>query len=119
MFDYANGTQTNQQGVLTDQYFVAMQQFWNYANATPRDLPKTQAQVAFVLPQDYGWGMRNANDLIWGIWPADNTSATIWQNMNFLLDKYGLKLDIVYEENSTVNFSNYYMKLYFWSQTVN
>ena len=119
MFDYANGTQTNQQGVLTDQYFVAMQQFWNYANATPRDLPKTQAQVAFVLPQDYGWGMRNANDLIWGIWPADNTSATIWQNMNSLIDKYGLKLDIVYEENSTVNFSNYYMKLYFWSQTVN
>jgi len=71
MFDYANSTQTNQQGVLTDQYFAAMQQFWNYANATPRDLPKTQAQVAFVLPQDDGWGMRNPSDLIWGIWPAD------------------------------------------------
>ena len=118
MFDYANGTQTNQQGVLTDQYFAAMQQFWNYANATPRDLPKTQAQVAFVLPQDYGWGMRNANDLIWGIWPADNTSATIWQNMNILIDKYGLKLDILYEGNSTVNLSNYYSKLYLWNQTV-
>jgi len=118
MFDYPNVTQTNQQGILTDQYFTAMQQFWNYAKANPRDLSETQAQVAFVLPQDYGWGMRSPNDLIWGIWPADNASATIWQNMSILVEKYELNLDIVYEENGTVNLSNYYSKVYLWNQTI-
>jgi hypothetical protein len=117
MFNYAIGTQPNQQDVLTDPYFDAMQQFWNYANANPRDLSKNQAQVAFVLPQNYGWGMRNPNDLIWGIWRTDNISATIWQKMTFLAEKYGLKLDIIYEENS-VNLSNYYSKLYYWNQTI-
>lgn len=118
MFDYPNDTQTNRQGMLTDEYFAEMQQFWNYAKANPRDLAKTQAQVAFVLPQDYGWGMRTINDNIWGIWPADNNSAFIWQNMNFLIEKYGLKLDIIYQDNSTAKLSIYYSKVYFWNQII-
>jgi hypothetical protein len=117
MFDYPNGTQTNQQGILNDEYFAEMQQFWNYAKANPLDLAKTQAQVVFVLPQDYGWGLRTVTDNIWGIWPADNNSALIWQNMNFLLEKYELKLDTVYQENNT-QLSSYYSKLYYWNQTL-
>jgi hypothetical protein len=117
LFDYyPQDNKTDQYGTLTDEHFLAMQQFWSYANANPRDLTKTQAEVALVLPKDYGWGMRNINDNIWGIWPADDSSMLIWQNVNALADKYGLKLDIIYENNT--NRLDMYARVYLWNETI-
>ncbi len=30
-----------------------------------------------VLPQNYGWGMRNPNDTIWGFWLTDGKTLQI------------------------------------------
>jgi hypothetical protein len=117
LFNYPQYPQTNQYGILTDEHFTAMQQFWNYANAHPRDLAKTRGEAALVLPEDYGWGMRSVNDTIWGLWPADNSSALIWQNLNALMDRYGLKLDVIYEDNA-FDSAKYYSKVYLWNETI-
>jgi len=117
LFNYPQYPETNQYGILTDEHFAAMQQFWSYASAHPRDLTQTRGEVAFVLPKDYGWGMRNVNDKIWGLWPTDDLSALIWQNLNALLDRYGLKLNIVYDGYGH-NFAEEYSKVYLWNQTV-
>ena len=118
MFDYyPNDTQANDFGTLADEHFAAMQQFWTYANAHPRDLVKTKGEVALVLPKDYGWGMRSIEDKIWGLWAADNSSTLIWQNVNALIKRYGLKLDIVYDGYG-INYVKEYSKVYMWNETI-
>ena len=41
---------------------------------------------------------RNINDKIWGFWGPDDKSPLIWNNTQTLLTKYGLRLDIIYED---------------------
>jgi hypothetical protein len=117
LFNYPQYPQTNQYGILTDEHFTVMQQFWNYANAHPRDLANTLGEAALVLPEDYGWGMRSVTDAIWGLWPADNSSALIWQNLNALMDRYGLKLDVIYEDNA-FDSAKYYTEVFLWNETI-
>ncbi len=62
----------NSQGILTDEHFNAMKQFWDNIHSSSADsFGKSKGQVAFVLPTDYGWGMRHINDRMWGLWDAD------------------------------------------------
>jgi hypothetical protein len=42
----------------------------------------------------------------------------IWQNLNALTEKYGLKLDVAYEDNR-VNFAKDYSEVYLWNETIN
>ena len=48
--------------------------------------------------------MRNntldSNDTIWGLWEADEKSEEIWDLRTSLLEEYGLKLDVVYDDPS-------------------
>jgi hypothetical protein len=119
VFNYPKHPDTNPYGILTREHFTAMEQFWTYIHAHPRNiLGKVDAQVAFVLPKDYGWGMRNVDDKIWGLWPADEKAPLIWENMNKLIQKYGLELDIVYDD-ARFNFENKYAIVYFWNSTIN
>ena len=113
-FNYAvNGT-----GGLTDEQFGAMKQFWTNIHASPRDTTaQVVGQVALLLPTNYGWGMRTADDKIWGLWSADNLSQQIWQNMNALLDHYGSQLDIVYDDPQ-FNVTGLYNQTYLWNSTV-
>ena len=62
IFDYPQ-LPGNPYGVLTEDHFNALQKMWNTAHAVkPNDnLPD---DAVLVLPQNYGWGMRNANDNI-------------------------------------------------------
>jgi hypothetical protein len=73
-------------------------------------------RVAYVLPKDYGYGFRGPNDKIWGLWEADNLSNDVWRDVNALLDEYGSKMDIVYEDGLGFNKSRY-SKLIFWNET--
>ena len=100
LFNYPENPEDNPYGILLDEHFVAMQQFWEYIHKHPGDYGKTKGQVAFVLPKDYGWGMRHVDDSIWGLWPADNLSPVIWDKMNKLTDRYGLQLDILYDDHN-------------------
>ena len=108
----------NPYGILTEEHFAAMKEFWNQIHTHPRNLiGKVESQVAFALPKDYGWGMRNPNDKIWGIWSPDNLSSLIWDKMNKLIKKYDLKLDIIYDD-PRFNFEEKYSKIYFWNSTI-
>jgi hypothetical protein len=73
--------------------------------------------VAFVLPKDYGWGMRRLEDRIWGLWGPDELSQQIWDNMNKLIDMYGLRLDIIYNDTS-FDFTEKYSEIYYWNSQI-
>jgi hypothetical protein len=111
--------QVNGKDGLTDEQFNAMRQFWNNIHSSEANSQgKYKGQVAFMLPTNYGWGMRTVHDNIWGFWPADNTSSQIWDNMNKLIDKYGLNLDIVYVDPGVAS-QGLYTKTYLWNETLN
>ena len=107
----------NGQGILTDEHFNAMKQFWdNIHSSTQNSFGKSKGQVAFILPTNYGWGLRHINDRMWGLWDAPNNSSQIWDNLNKLTDKYGLTLDIVYEDQN-VSIQGLYKQMYPWNST--
>jgi hypothetical protein len=94
-----------------------MKEFWQYVQEQPRANNSISKRTAYVLPEGYGYGFRGTNDIIRGLWPADNLSVDIWKNVTSLLGQYKSNLDIVYEDNlhfSAVSFS----KLIFWNRTV-
>ena len=118
VFNYPRYPETNPYGILAEEHFTAMEMFWNQIHASPRSASgKIVGQVAFVLPKNYGWGMRNPNDKIWGFWPPDDLSPLIWDNMNKLITKYGLKLDVIYDDTQ-FNFEEKYSQIYFWNSTI-
>ena len=117
VFNYPVYPETNPYGILSEEHFTVMQQFWTYIHENPEEYGKEKGQAAFVLPKDYGWGMRWPDDSIWGLWPADSLSPVIWEKMNELIENYGLKLDIVYNDPK---FSfDQYSEVYYWNSTVN
>ncbi len=113
-----NNTQPTPVGTLTTEHLDAMKQFWDCTKNNPRS-EVYPADTAYVLPRDYGFGFRNPNDTIWGIWSADALAPKVWNDTNSLLATYGSKLDIVYEtkldgESITLPYS----KLIFWNGTI-
>ena len=117
VFNFPQFPENNPYGVLTEEHFDAMEQFWQYASKHPEDYGKTDGNIAFILPKDYGWGMRSENDKIWGLWPADELSPLIWKNVNKLADMFGFQLDIVYND-PRFNYSHYKEK-FLWNATTN
>ena len=105
----------NPYGVLTDEHFAALERLWNDVVEERLGDP-IDAEAVLVLPPDYGWGMRNPQDSIWGVWKPDETSQKIWNQSQKLLDTYGLRLDIVYQD---VHFpvAGKYEQIYYWNQT--
>jgi len=109
-----------------------MEQFWEYTQTDGKNAEKTTAQIALVLPKDYGGGLRRANDNVWApleinppynvtwrkSWPPDTQTTLIWENLNKLSDRYGLKLDVVFDEGN-INYTKRYSQVIFWNQTIN
>ena len=85
VFNYPTYPNTNPYGILTEDQFKAMENFWNQIHSNQKSTFGTaNAQVALVLPKDYGWGMRTPTDQIWGLWNADSLSPVIWNDeINF------------------------------------
>ena len=118
MFNYPRYPDDNPYGLLDEKHFAAIQDFWNYVHEFPRGgHGEGGGQVAFVLPKDYGWGLRNVEDNIWGLWSADAKAPLIWGNMNKLIDRYGLELDIVYDDGR-FSVGEKYFKVYYWNATI-
>jgi hypothetical protein len=115
VFNFPEYPSDNEYGILTEEHLSAMEKFWDYVTLRPRGTE--MAEVAYVLPSDYGWGLRYPNDKIWGIWNADQKSPVIWENVNKLETKYGLKLDIIYE-GTQYKPQEKYLKVYFWNSTI-
>jgi hypothetical protein len=105
-------------GTLTTEHLDAMRRFWDYAKTNPRSTVDP-ANTAYVLPRDYGYGMRRPDDTIWGLWSADELSPKIWNDTTALLAEYGSRLDIVYETRLGSQVINLpYNRLIFWNGTI-
>jgi hypothetical protein len=106
-------------GILGDKHFDALKRFWDYMHSNPRSQGTDQAEAAYVVPEDYGFGFRSATDRIWGLFSADELSAKVWNDTNRLVAQYGSRLDIVYDDPATFPaIQTRYDKLYFWNETV-
>jgi hypothetical protein len=55
---------------------------------------------------------------MWGLWDAPDNATQIWNNIGNLTERYGLNLDIVYDDPS-VNISGLYSQTYLWNSTLN
>ncbi|MGD2066816.1 MAG: hypothetical protein PVI43_06580 [Candidatus Bathyarchaeota archaeon] len=108
-------------GILADEHFTALENFWDYVNSNPDKHGMQEADVVYVLPENFGFGFRDCGDKIWGLWSADSDERTakIWSDVNQLLEKYDFRLDIVYSDPEfDENLQQYYDKIFFWNQTI-
>jgi hypothetical protein len=116
VFDYPK---LDTYGILKDEHFEALQQFWDYAHNNPQDFGSQKARTAYVLPQDYGFGLRRANDRIWGLFEADVLSANVWDDVNTLVDVCGFGFDIIYNEPGVADAArSRYERIVFWNDTI-
>lgn len=104
------------QGILKEEHFKALRDFKQYTIENPREKGNNQDQVAFVLPQGYGYGFRGPNDKIWGLWEADDFSFELSHKIGALLEQQDKKLDIIYDEN--LELDSKYSKYIFWNNTI-
>jgi hypothetical protein len=117
VFDYPNSTQY---GILKQEHFDALKNFWDYQNKNPQAHGASQGKVAYVLPEGYGFGFRGPNDTIWGIWSSDDLSSKIWGDVSNLMSSYGPNLDIVYNDPQYIDaITSKYDRLFFWNKTIN
>ena len=101
---------------LQEEHFQALQRFWNEIVQNSKVTHgNIKAEAALVLPQNYGWGMRNLNDHIWGIWPADDNAQIIWSKLQNRISQHGLKLDIVFEDPD-YPVEGKYAHIYYWNK---
>jgi hypothetical protein len=103
-------------GILEEEHFVAMETFWDMINSPHDGIEKVEADVAFVLPKDFGWGMRGPEDNMWGVWPPDFRVPLVAYNMNKAIKKYGLRLDIIYDDPQ-FNYTEKYSQIIYWNAT--
>jgi hypothetical protein len=105
VFDYAEtnspspeALQPYEYGILQEEHFEALKNFWSYVQQNPAKQGSLKADVAFVLPMDFGFGLRGYQDSIWGIFSGNSTSQGVWAEANTNLNQYGSRLDIVYDD---------------------
>ncbi len=107
----------DQYGVLTDSHFRMMQRFWT--DITTGHLKVSHSSnVALVLPENFGWGMRNPTDTIWGFWKTDPRTTQVATITSKLLNQYGTGLDIIYEDPAHPLTNATYAAVYYWNQTI-
>jgi glutamine cyclotransferase len=110
----------NPYGALDDNQFAAIESFWNditnqEKTSTMPDLSKPEAVM--VLPRNYGWGMRNPYDVIWGFWGPDDKSLQVGTVMGKLLAQYGVRLDIVYDDPAYPVSAVSYTDIHCWNES--
>ena len=116
VFSYPNVTNY---GTLTQQHFDALERFWNNIHNNPGSFASSNAEVAYVIPKDYGFGFRNPNDTIWGLFPSDLLTPKIWDDTTTLLTRYGTNLNIIYDDPEVIGPTmNNYTKVFYWNQTI-
>ncbi|TSA57653.1 hypothetical protein D4R42_01175 [bacterium] len=116
IFNYAENM-TGPYGTLQEEHFVALERFWNeLVQNSDVNQGSIKSEAVLVLPENYGWGMRNPEDTIWGIWGPDEKSPQIWELSRNLLEQYGLGLDIVYDD-SEFPVEGKYGQIFYWNQT--
>ena len=121
VFSYPNLNTTSTYGTLTLKDLEALQNFWTTIHTNPGSFRSSSAEVAYVVPADFGFGFRNVNDTIWGLFPSYNYASTqkIWDDTQNLLSLYGDKLNIIYDDPEIIGPTlNNYTKVFYWNQTI-
>jgi hypothetical protein len=113
IFNYPS-LEGNAYGVMQDEHFVALEQFWKEATSGTHQYNSLKAEAVLILPSNYGWGMRRLDDRIWGFWGPDDKSPQIWFISRELIAKYGTSLDIVYDDPK-FSVETKYDTIYFWN----
>jgi exonuclease VII small subunit len=113
-----NYPQIEPYGLLTENHFEAIKQFDKYIKENSRNETSNVERIAYVLPENYGWGLRNPTDKIWGVWETDEKSEKIWNSLTNMTKEYGTTFDIVYESLWTATFAKqHYDTLIYWNGT--
>jgi hypothetical protein len=102
-------------GIMADEHFEALERLWD--TVVHKKVGIIKADAVLVLPKDYGFGMRNPQDTIWGIWGPDENTQQVWDNTRVLHDRYGVRLDIIYD-NPNYPLNGQYKHVYFWNSTI-
>jgi hypothetical protein len=102
-------------GIMDDTHFNALQRLWNDVDQH-KITQKPLAKAVLILPKNYGFGFRTAEDTIWGYWGPDEYTSIIWGKAQLLLNRYGYMLDIAYDDASYALPSNY-EAVYYWNST--
>ena len=102
------------EGILKEEHLQALQRFWQYTRTNPRRNNAISDRVAYVLPNGFGYGFRGPNDKIWGLWQADALAQNISVSLGRLLEEYGTKLDIIYDDGLQPGNNYGYGKLIPW-----
>jgi hypothetical protein len=117
VFNYPYASNTTY-GILKEEHLAAMRRFWDYTkqNSQPNKLSDV---VAYVLPRDYGYGFRGPNDKIWGRFEADDIANQLCVDLNNLLQQYGTRLDVIYEDDLLLNSeaTAKYKEIFMWNET--
>jgi hypothetical protein len=113
-----NYPKTGFYGTLTEEHFDALKKFWEYSHSNPQNFGSTKVNIAYILPEDYGFGLRSAEDTIWGLFPADELSSKVWDDVNKLISKYGAEFDILCDEVEFQAVRNRYSKVIFWNEII-
>jgi len=101
---------------LQEEHFLALERFWEEVVQNPEVAHGgIKAEAALVLPQNYGWGLRIKDDNIWGIWPANETTIDIWDQLQEKSEKHGLKLDIIFDDPNYSTLWKYHT-VYHWNK---
>jgi len=109
------GTLSEEQG-----HFASLKKFWDTLHSNPDSFGSNKAEVAYIVPADYGFGFRNPTDRIWGLFPSDNLSTKIYNDINnTLIPRYGSCFDIIYDEPQIIDpILGTYNKVFYWNQTI-
>ncbi len=104
-------------GILEEEHLAAMSRFWDYIKQNPR--PNDVSDVAYVLPEDYGYGFRGPNDKIWGRFEADDLTNKTCLDLNKLLLQFGTRLDVIYEDGLLPynQVTTRYNEIFVWNET--
>lgn len=90
-------------GILQDEHFEALKNFWTYIQQNPGKHGSQKADVALVVPQDLGFGFRSAEDTVWGVFEGDALSRAVWSEVNSYMNQYGDRVDIVYGDSQFIS----------------
>ncbi len=117
IFNYAEDME-GYYGTLKEEHFDALERFWNNVVQNPLVVNgEIEAEAVLVLPKNYGWGMRNPEDTVWGLWQPSPEYQQIWQLLQETLFKHGTKLDIIYDDPEFPA-QGKYSTIYYWNREV-
>jgi hypothetical protein len=118
VFSYPNLTDTSY-GTLKEEHFEVLKNFWGNITSNPQNFNSKQAQVAYILPRDYGFGFRRADDSIWGLFSNDSLSSKIYFDIENLTNRWGSQVDILYNEPEIIEpILHHYTQVFYWNQTI-